>query len=137
MYTKEYKYTKLLTPVTKININIDKLSIYKPQVVKNCPITTQFTKGTYNGVKLNPITIKDQRDVQKEIINAKEVSIATPFVPNLKPKKPEQILLNKGKNTIKLIIDFYIINFYVKFYQVIIYIYIYMKDNPKLQTLKN
>ena len=72
----------------------------------NWPITIQFINGTYKGVNVIPIVINAQTDVKKEKINDKDVSTATPFVPNLKPKKPEKKLLNKGKNIIKLIIDF-------------------------------
>lgn len=42
--------------------------------------------------------------MQKENNKDSDVRKATPFVPNLKPKKPEQILLNKGKKIIRLII---------------------------------
>jgi len=83
--------------------------MYKLQLVKKSPTTTQFTKVIYIGFNDNPMVIKDQAETKKDKINAKLVITATPFVPSLKPKKPEQILLNNGKNIIKLIIfDYYI-----------------------------
>lgn len=55
---------------------------------------------------MNPIVNKAQIEIEKDKINELTVTRATPFVPSLEPKKPEQKLLNKGKNTIKLIIYF-------------------------------
>lgn len=53
---------------------------------------------------MNPTVNKAQIEVKKDRISDIPVTRATPFVPSLKPKNPEQKLLNKGKNTIKLII---------------------------------
>lgn len=64
----------------------------------------QSNKFTYTGINFNPTTIKIQSEHTKEKSNELAVISATPLVPSLKPKKPEQILLNKGKNTIRLII---------------------------------
>jgi len=80
------------------------LSTYKLQLVEKSPITTHFVKTTYIGLNVNPIANKDHTDVKNDEVRDKAVITATPLVPNLKPKKPEQILLNKGKNIIKLTI---------------------------------
>jgi hypothetical protein len=56
----------------------------------------------YNGSTPIPIVKKQHNAKNADVNKDKKVIKATPFVPTLYPKNPEQMLLNKGKNTIKL-----------------------------------
>ena len=97
MYSVEYKWTSEETPLTTINITVDKGSKQNPQLIIK---SSEAIHGAKKISQLEPkITVskKAKRESKKEVKMANVDKMHEPLIPIKRPKQTQVRKLTKGK----------------------------------------